>query len=41
MIESKIYAQISDFINTNYRTKIYIHIFLLYLWEIKGNLAFR
>ncbi len=25
MIESKIYAQISDFVKTNHRTKVHVH----------------
>ncbi len=41
MIESKIYAQISDFVETNHRTKVHPHALLPYPWELTGSLASR
>ena len=39
MIESKIYAQINNFIKTNYETKVHVHALLPYLWEPMGSWA--
>ncbi len=39
MIEYKIYAQNSDFVETNNRIKVYAHALLLYPWELIGSLA--
>ena len=39
MIESKIYAQINNFMKTNHKTKIYIYVLPFYLWKPIGSLA--
>ena len=41
MIVSNIYAQISNFANTNHRTKLHAHALLPYLWEPTGSPASR
>ena len=39
MIESKIYTQIRNFADTNYRTKVHAHALSPYPWELTGSLA--
>ncbi len=39
MIESKIYAQISNFVENNHRTKVHAHTLPLYPCELTGSLA--
>lgn len=41
MIESKMYAQISSFVDTNYRIKVHVHALPPYHGETMGNLASR
>ena len=40
MIESKIYAQISDFVNTNHKRKVHAYALPPYQEEIMATLAF-
>lgn len=40
-MEFKIYAQISDFVDTNHKTKVHIYALLSYQWEITDSLVFR
>lgn len=40
MIESKIYALISDFVDTNHKTKFYSYILPSYLRKIMTSLTY-
>ena len=39
MIESKIYVQIGDFVEKNYRTKVHAYTLALYPRELMGSWA--
>ena len=40
MIESKIYDEISDYVDINHKTKVHGHALLPYQWETTVSLAF-